>query len=396
MRGHRREIYICFLVLMLLMAVVLCGCINQEGLHVNYAGNTGKYGRGNYLYSTVTFTGEGFGREKIFSVKELEETAKKNRSIGYENQYSLLTSGGIFSKKTFTGDRLYRLLLNSGMKKNLPGDTTVTITAADGYSEFMTLNDLRSKGYCRYSSKSAKQPEEKNLPVLLAFGTEGKPLVGPTGGQNIGKKMSKAEGYDKDADNEGGPVRLILGQTSAGQYNAPNNVKWVSYVTVGRNVNYIRHAESAKTKKVLTIAAFDHEKNNRLIMRENISAGEIERFAAHKENNERNYYGEKHFYEGADLWKYIKKKTGAYAYEGKIKFTFADGGSETLSMDYLKNVAGEDSGYYTKGRQDNFRSDAGAGLQCGWKPFEEREALCCSSCVPQHEENNNSKRMHRN
>lgn len=62
----------------------------------------------------------------------------------------------------------------------------------------------------------------------------------------------------------------------------------------------------------------------------------------------RNYYGEKNFYEGAYLWGYIKEKADLAAQEGKVKFSFADGSSETIDMEYLRNLSGDSEDYTTK------------------------------------------------
>ena len=84
------------LALLLFLLVLGVGCgINSKALHINYHENE-NYGTGDYLFSTVTFSGSALGQENVFSVEELEEMAS-DKELGYEGPYSMLTSSGRFS-----------------------------------------------------------------------------------------------------------------------------------------------------------------------------------------------------------------------------------------------------------------------------------------------------------
>ena len=345
------------IIIIALVAVVLAGVgvwafssgPDKGAAHTNYSAEE-NYGKGNYVFSTVTFTGSGMDRETVLSVKEIEQLAYDNdKDLGHEAKYSLLTSGSVFSQSTFTGVKLYETLLYLGMDKNLSDDTRITVVSSDGYTMVMTLGEIKSNKYFRFGSASDPKVEEEGLPVLLSFGSGGLPLVGPTGSEDKGKEMTEKDGFNEDAQNSGGPVKLTIGQKTCDDFNAPQNAKWVKEVIVGDPYEYTFHAGESGIEKALKVSVFDADSENERISSKEYTFDEIEKFASQKsENTEKNYYGEKDFYEGAGIWDFLREETEVAAREGTVKFNFSDGKSERVSLSYLRDLKGDHESYITE------------------------------------------------
>jgi len=345
------------IIIIALMAAVLAGVgfwafssgPDKGAAHTNYSAEE-NYGKGNYVFSTVTFTGSGMDRETVLSVKEIEELAYDNdKDLGHEEKYSLLTSGSVFSESTFTGVKLYETLLYLGMDKNLSDDTRITVVSSDGYTMVMTLEEIKSSKYCRFGSASNPKVEEESLPVLLSFGSGGLPLVGPTGSEDTGKEMTEKDGFEEEAQNTGGPVKLTIGQKTCDDFNAPKNAKWVKEVIVGDPYDHTFHAGESGKEKALNVSVFDADSGNKKISSKEYTFDEIEKFASQKsENTEKNYYGEKDFYEGAGIWEFLREETEVAAREGTAKFNFSDGKSERVSLSYLRDLNGDHENYITE------------------------------------------------
>lgn len=200
----------------------------------------------NYLTDTLTLAGSGFGEVRTLTVAAIEGLyAEGDTSLAYTGEYSMMTSGSVFSRHTYTGLQLYPLMLREGLDENLPDSTPVQLIAKDGYCIYMNLGDLRSGKYGRYTAKGGVL-EESGLPVLVAFASDGRALVGPTGTESVYKEFTEADGFDEECDNIGGPLRLITGQTSSYEFNAPNCAKWLAAVVVGDANGYVYHRDSGE------------------------------------------------------------------------------------------------------------------------------------------------------
>ena len=203
---------ICIAVLisvMMVLTLVSCGGMNSEALHINY-GEKDNYGAGDYLFTAVTVTGSGMSGEKIYSVRELEELAEEDSSLSYDEM---------------TGIKLYELLCYVGLDDKMSDSTDVKVVSADGYVTVLSLGEIRNSTDNTYDSMESDKPEEENVPVILAFGSDGYPLTGPVGSRTPGEEVSAKDGFVKKSENTGGPVRLIAGQKSPDEYNAPDNAK---------------------------------------------------------------------------------------------------------------------------------------------------------------------------
>ncbi len=326
--------------------------LKKAASHSYYERSTKKvkkyYGKGNYLYSSLTLTGTAMGRERIISVKKLESLAyDKSRSLGYCGTYSMVTNGAEFSKSNFTGVKVYDLLLYYGMDDSLPDDTSVTFKSVDGYTNKLTLEDLRVPKYNSYSAFGMDYNVTEGMPVIVAFGSNGLPLVGPTGSQSTSYKVPAAGGYSEKADNAGGPLRLVIGQTSSDNFNANSCSKWLSEIIVGDEAEYVKNQGEAADKKGLTVNVYDS--NDKKILTKDFTVGEIQDFSDEANAFKvKKFYTASGFYEGAVIWKLIERKMDLPVYLGKVTFNYKDGSRETIYMRYLRNVNGDFENYYNK------------------------------------------------
>lgn len=213
-----------------LALALLLGCAAFAGAA------TAKHTEEKYLRDTLVLAGSGFESVRTLTVAAVEAAAD-DPALGYENEYSLMTSGGVFSKHVFSGVRLYELLVSEGLDASLPDATPVKFISKDGYTIPSTLGALRG-GLNRFSARGGEL-EEAGLPVIAAYASDGVPLVGPTGTESVYLRFDESMGYVAAADNVGGPLRLIVGQESADEFNAPNCSKWLAAVVVGDDGGYV-------------------------------------------------------------------------------------------------------------------------------------------------------------
>ena len=334
----RKKIYIAVVTLLMTVLLASCGGLNKEALHINYGENE-NYGTGDYLFTAVTVTGSSIGSEKVYSVKELEKMAEDDSDIAYEGTYSMLTRGAIFSKHTMSGVRLYELLADAGLDEKAGDETDVKVVSADGYVTVLSLGEIRKSTDNTYDSIDSVKPESEKVPVILAFGSDGYPLTGPVGSRIPGEEIPEKEGFVKSAENVGGPVRLIAGQKSSDEYNAPDNAKWVRKIIVGDDDHAGMHSGSEAENNVLK--AVVKNRDGKILDKKEFSYKDIEVFS----ETEENYYGEEDYYKGADLWSFLAASLDFASREGSVKLTYDDGTSDEIDIAYFRNLKGDYSGY---------------------------------------------------
>lgn len=308
------------------------------------------YGKGDYLYSTLTVTGEELGSEQIFSVMELETLAYENDSdLGYEGNYSFRNSGGTYSSQVMTGIKLYDFLVDQcGMSSSLPDDTVIKYIAKDGYSSTITVGDLKSTGYSYYKDGETTSTAT-GLPVLISFGSNGLPLVGPTGDESVTKSFTTDEGIVASALNSGGPLKITIGQTDSSNYNAMLNGKWITKIVVGDDTSYTQHTSAEQAVQALTVKVYENSAATPVTTK-NYTLGTLESFAeAATANQSKNYYYDDNYYEGVNLWSLISGDTdlGLSSYDGDVVLNYDNDESETIDLSYLQNSGGSYSNYIT-------------------------------------------------
>ncbi len=325
------------------------GSLNNDPRHSsNVAGAV--YSKAEYLFDTLTITGSGMqSGEKIYNVKDLENLYA-DVQFGCDQKYSITGSEGAYKSFTLSGVRLYELLVKAGLDTSLPDSTTVTIMAKDGYNSIHTLGEIRNTGNYNYYSETGTKLAG-NLPVMVAFASNGCPLVGPIGLQ--GWFDPNIEGYVATAENGGGALKIIFGQTAPGDNNAQYNSKLLNRIIVGNDVKYSQHNRVPYTQygeKQLLVKMIDSNTLQSLGSK-TFTLNEIEAMVNAKKTAEvRNYYPDfgAGFYEGIDLWYLLKEKVGLTVSEGQ--FTVVDGNgqeSSRMNLEYLRNPGQDYAAYYT-------------------------------------------------
>jgi len=320
--------------------------------HIGHVGSTDpvkvNYGRGDYVFDTVEFSGSALFGTSILSVGELERLATDDSlELGYKGTYSLLTSGAVFGKSTFSGVKLYDLLVYLGLDTSAPSSTPVRIYAADGYCVTLTVAKVEEAArYNCYVAKGDQTVEQAAVPVLLSFAADLMPLVGPTGDDPMSRIFSVDEGYDPSADNCGGPVRLTIGQTSADDFNARFNAKWVTRVVVGDATTATHVGDYASLgASALTVHVYDSADADVPLKTVTLTVGDIERLPAG--TTKQGYYedGTVAFYRGVDLWQCLGPVLDLPAYRGTVTFGSRSSDPVTVDLAYLRNMSGDYSTY---------------------------------------------------
>ncbi|MGE5458872.1 MAG: hypothetical protein ACM3NJ_00320, partial [Methanobacterium sp.] len=359
--------------------------LNGDPRHSAYPVDSA-YGKPEYLYDTLTICGSGMTQEeKIYSIKEIENLYA-NPHFGCDVTYSITGSEGKYSSHTLSGIRLYELLVEAGMDTSLPDDTAVTFIAKDGYKSIRTLGDVRNIEQYNYYSDTG-QVLAANLPVLLAFATDGYPLVGPIGFQNWFDPT--IEGLAAGGINEGGPLKITIGQTAPGDNNAQYNSKLLYKIVVGSDLKseqhnrepYRQYADDKLTIQLINAAT---------LAVTNSQAYTVEQIEAMVNTKKtallRNYYpdADSNYYEGIDLWYLLTDKFGLAGNEGEFCFVDASGNeSNHISLEYLRNPGKNYSAYYTskEGVPVTWVKPALAYAQNG-EPMQEQGPLMAA--LPQH------------
>ncbi len=235
-----------------LAILILSGCgsgFNEDALHINYD-EASVYGSEDYLGSTITIAGSAIESETVYTVEEIENLAIDNEELRYQGEYSALTRGSVFSKHEFTGVKLYEILKLSGLDES-DTDIDVRFVSVDGYSLAVPLEEVINSTDNVYSDITAIAPDEESVPMILAFGSDGVPLTGPVGNMKLGAEITEGQGFNEEADNSGGPIKLVAGQKSADEFNAPDNAKWLRQIIVGEDDNAEAHAKALDAEQAL-------------------------------------------------------------------------------------------------------------------------------------------------
>ena len=158
------------------MSLCMVGCGNggydQEALHINY-GADDNYGTEDYLGTTLTIAGSGVSSETQYTVKEIEELANSEETLQYQGEYSMMSRGGEFSEHLYTGIKLYELLQECGLDKNLAEDTPVRFVSVDGYALTMDLGEIINRTDSTFKAKTDNQPSLPNAKIFGTFSSDG-------------------------------------------------------------------------------------------------------------------------------------------------------------------------------------------------------------------------------
>jgi hypothetical protein len=159
-----------------------------------------------YQNNTLRIHGDGARKEKTLTVSELE--ALQNYIL--TDTYCIAKSEDTKNEETYRGIDIYEYLRREiGFQASA---TEVTFIASDGYAKTFTLDEMVKRDYVNEIDGA------NDLKMILAYGKNEKPLV----------ESKESEGYDSAIANHGGPLKLVVGQMQAGDFN---NGKCVSNIT---------------------------------------------------------------------------------------------------------------------------------------------------------------------
>lgn len=172
-----------------------------------------------YAAETLTISGEGTRLTEPTAVTVGELEAKQ--TIAETAVYSVLKNGATEATQTrYRGLNVYKLLQQYGLKSNAD---KVIFTTGDGEKFEFSLSDV-SRTY-----KNTVSGADVNM--ILAYGSapadnavaeDGLPLVAD----------KNSEGYDKAYGNNGGPLKLVVGQKDAADTNSSAMLKDVVAIEV--------------------------------------------------------------------------------------------------------------------------------------------------------------------
>ncbi len=360
--------------------------LNNEPRHGSYPADS-DYGKPEYRYDTLTLSGSGMQQgEKIYAVKDLENLYA-DPVFGCDVSYSITGSEGKYKSYTLSGVRLYELLVQGGLDPDLPDSTEVKIMAKDGYNSLHTLGAIRHTEQYHYYNE-AGESQADNLPVMVAFASNGYPLVGPIGFQDWFD--TSIPGLIEEHANGGGPLKITFGQTAPGSNNAQYNSKLLTKIVVGDDVKSTQHDRapySQYAENQLLIQLIDSS-TSELVNSETYTVNEVEAMVnARQAALTRNYYPDPaaNYYEGIDIYYLLAEKFGLTGNEGEFSIVEADGQeSSRLNLDYILNPSKDYSAYYTtkEGLQLSWVKPVLAYAQNG-EPLQENGPLLAA--LPQHE-----------
>lgn len=286
-----------------------------------------------YKKKTVTVSGEGtrLSGSKKFTVSDLEG----RQTLAKTYTYSFRNSKGKTYQRTYRGISLYDFLNSTDVGLKTSADKVI-IRTTDGKKKTFTLSEIR-KGYI--NSKTGK----KNLPVILAYGSapaknkeSGKPLV----------TSKKSKGYSSKYGNDGGPIKLVIGQTSKKNANLSkclSKIKSIE-VTSSESVSW-NHSSSEVFKQYLdsklAISVVDND--NKELFAKECTVKEIEAMTSLIEKDDITTTAV-NSWEGVNFWKLIKQEVkGVAGIDDPISITVTakDGYSAEIKakfgMDAIKN-----------------------------------------------------------
>lgn len=238
-----------------------------------------------YAGDTLTVNGPGAQKAQTFTVSELE----KMQDCIITADYCVAKAEDNKGQVKFRGIDLYRFLKQEvGLQSTA---ASITVTASD-YSKEFTLEELMKDNYVNELAGT------NNLKMMLAYGCNDKPLV----------PDKESEGYDAVAGNNGGPLKLVVGQLQNGDFNSGKCVGNVTSITVNASVTAgWKHDQGVYTQyqnqPVLRITG------DQVASPRTFTLAELEAMENHIVRNDYTFDGT-HEMEGVVLWNLISQVIG--------------------------------------------------------------------------------------
>lgn len=162
---------------------------------------------GAYAKEILSIKGDGIAKDSQFTVAEIEKMVEGSMKA----KYTMMTLVEPHTDQ-YEGISLPYLLKQVGIKDTAK---SVQVVCSDGVSMKFTIAEIMKQDYMN-------EVDNTKLTTILAYGKNDIPLV----------KDKTSEGYDKTVGNEGGPLRLMVGQTEKGERNSPKCLQNVVSIVV--------------------------------------------------------------------------------------------------------------------------------------------------------------------
>lgn len=267
----------------------------------NYAHIKSPYDK--YGTKTLTISGEGtrLSEPQKISLTELEG----KQTLAETGVYSILKNeGDTATQQRFRGISLYKLLKSAGLKNNAD---KVIVTCEDGTKKEFTLSEVRKSTYVNSVTN------ESDLSMILAYGSaaadnkdaeDGKPLVSD----------KDSAGYEEAYGNDGGPLKLMVGQTDAKTPNGGKNGSIlkdvVSVEVTASEMTSWNHSSSEIFAQYLdskfTLKVIDAGEN--VLFEKDYTVGEMESMTDLIEREEITSTAV-NVWEGLNLWGFVSQET---------------------------------------------------------------------------------------
>jgi DMSO/TMAO reductase YedYZ molybdopterin-dependent catalytic subunit len=180
----------------------------------------------------LVITGDAVEKEAAFTVSEIESMTDGH----FSGKYTMRTLVEPHHN-TYHGIRFDYLFEKAGVKE---GAKSVKIICSDGVGMEFRLAELTSKEY-------VNEIDASRLKAILAFAIEDKPLV----------PDRTSDGYDDKAGNNGGPLRLVIGQETKGDHNSPKFLQNVVKIEVSAEEAGVQFADIGKSYSWAEKAIYD-------------------------------------------------------------------------------------------------------------------------------------------
>ena len=276
-----------------------------------------------YATETLTVSGEGIRptEAQTLTVSELEG----KQVIAETAVYSILKDGVTEASQTrFRGINVYKLLQQIGLKSNAD---KVIFTCGDNSTMEFSLSEVRNP----YKNTVTG---DDDLSMILAYGSADGANPDPEDGKPLVDGKDAASGYDAAYGNNGGPLKLVVGQTDEADTNSKRILKDVVAIEVTASETVSWNHSSAEVYKqyldhTLDFVVIDNAGNT--LVDKKVTLGEMEGLTDIIER-EVIYSTEEHEWEGVNLWGFIQSQTKDIPGMNNIIYVNASQGSYTQDI----------------------------------------------------------------
>lgn len=274
-----------------------------------------------FASDTLTISGEGtrLAEPQTITVGELEG----KQTLAETAVYSILKVGDTEASQTrFRGINVYKLLQQIGLKSNAD---KVIFTCEDGTVTEFSLSDVRN------SYVNSITGDKVNM--ILAYGSAAADNADPEDGLPLVDSKDTEAGYNNVYGNNGGPLKLVVGQKDATTSNGSNILKDVIAIEVTASETVSWNHSSAEVYKqylddTINFKVIDNAGNT--LIDKKVTVGELEAMTDLVERESITGTGT-YEWEGINLWGFVQNE--------------------------IKNIPGKDNIIYINAIQGSYTQD---------------------------------------